>query len=65
MSTKTPDPPPDPLAALQMLDACTIRGRLDELDREARSLRVLLRYARARERGQERSEQPPARDAAG
>ena len=42
--------PSDPAKLLAILDANAIQRRLDELDREARALRVLLRSARARQR---------------
>jgi len=43
--------PTDPATLIQHLDSAAILARLAELDREARALRVLLRAARARERG--------------
>jgi hypothetical protein len=43
-------PPTDPVRLLDALDADAIAARLQELDREARALRVLLRSARARQR---------------
>jgi hypothetical protein len=46
-----------PADLLDSLDPDAIAARLDELDRESRALRVLLRSARARRRGQGR---PPA-----
>jgi hypothetical protein len=48
MSTK----PPSPVNAVELinsLDPGAIEDRLNELDREAQALRVLLRSARARE----------------
>jgi hypothetical protein len=47
MSTEAPA---DPARLLDTLDADAIQRRLDELTREARALRVLLRSARARQR---------------
>jgi len=41
----------DPGALLAALDPEVIVARLQELDREARALRVLLRAVRARQRG--------------
>jgi hypothetical protein len=39
----------DPLKAIQALAPAEIEERLEELDRQASALRVLLRSARARE----------------
>lgn len=44
--------PINPVTLLDSLDIEAIRTRLDELDREARALRVLLRSACVRQRGQ-------------
>jgi hypothetical protein len=46
----TPPEQLDATALVDSLDAAAISARLDELDREAKALRVLLRAARARER---------------
>ena len=55
MSSATP--PPDPAAYLRELTAEAIWVRLNELEGEARALRVLLRSVRARERVTGRSVQ--------
>jgi hypothetical protein len=52
--------PADPVAIVQSLDADAIAARLDELAREEQALRVLLRSARARQKGQR---QPPPMEA--
>jgi hypothetical protein len=43
--------PTDPAVLVETLDSETIVARLADLDRQAAALRVLLRAARARERG--------------
>jgi hypothetical protein len=43
--------PTDPTAVVETLDPAAILARLEDLDREARALRVLLRAARARHGG--------------
>jgi hypothetical protein len=42
--------PTDPAKLLDNLDANAIQKRLDDMEREERALRVLLRSARARQR---------------
>jgi hypothetical protein len=49
MSAADPHPA-EPVALLRSLDPERIQARLDDLDRETRALRVLLRSARARQR---------------
>jgi hypothetical protein len=49
----------DPLRAIQSLSADEIENRLDELDRQASALRVLLRSARARAAGAKRQPAKP------
>jgi hypothetical protein len=44
-------PTTDPLELLRSIDSTTIQDRLEKLQAESDSLRVLLRLARARERG--------------
>jgi hypothetical protein len=48
MSTTT-----DPVELLRSLDADALQARLERLQAEADALRVLLRSARARERGRQ------------
>lgn len=43
-------PSPDPLALVESLDPDAIAAQIEELDRQQRALRVLLRSARARQR---------------
>jgi hypothetical protein len=50
----------DPVALLESLDPEAIAARLDELEREAQALRVLLRSARARQGARKRAAAPPA-----
>jgi hypothetical protein len=50
----------NPVALLESLDADAIAARLDELEREAQALRVLLRSARARQGAKKRAEAHPA-----
>jgi hypothetical protein len=47
-----PGIPADPATLLDNLDPEQIIERLQELDRESRALRILLRVARLRERNQ-------------
>jgi hypothetical protein len=44
----------DPLSAIQSLSATEIEERLEELDRQAAALRVLLRSARRRQQPEKR-----------
>jgi hypothetical protein len=53
--------PPDPVTLVNGLDPEAIIARLAELSREESALRVLLRAARARQRGK-RSEPPTQRE---
>lgn len=55
----TATPTPDPTALLAQLTADQILARLDALEAEARSLRVLLRSIRARERAAARRASTP------
>ncbi len=54
MSEDTPRKP-SPTELVNGLDPDLIAERLDELDREAKALRVLLRSARARQLGKKRA----------
>jgi hypothetical protein len=53
---KTTTPLTDAAAIVESLDVEAIRDRLDELDRQSRALRVLLRSALARQREADRRE---------
>ena len=53
--------PPDPVSLIDTLDPDAIAARLEELVREQDALRVLLRAARARRRGQQA--RPPSEKA--
>jgi hypothetical protein len=48
--------PPDPNTVLDSLDPDRIVSRLQELEQEARALRVLLRAARTRQRQRARDQ---------
>jgi hypothetical protein len=50
-SPPTRNNPTDPQALLAGLDADELRRRIEQLDRERSALLVLLRAARARQRG--------------
>jgi hypothetical protein len=50
----------DPIAVLESLSADEIAARLERMYAEEQSLKVLLRAARARERGQTKSAARPA-----
>jgi hypothetical protein len=54
------DPAADPIAVLHSLTSEQIVARLDELEEEARGLRVLLRSIKARERAAARRAITPA-----
>lgn len=53
----------DATTIVESLDADAIRQRLEQLGREQDALRVLLRAARARQRGQRRDSLPREGDA--
>jgi hypothetical protein len=50
----THPPAADPVALVDALDPDAIAARLDEIDRESKALRVLLRAARARRAAEQR-----------
>jgi hypothetical protein len=60
MSDRDTALPTDPAQLLDTLDADAIQERLDEIARESRALRVLLRSARARQRPASRQRQEAA-----
>jgi hypothetical protein len=57
MSTQSPAA--DPVALIDGLDADAIAARLDQLGRQTKALRLLLRAARARQQAQKRAQPTP------